>query len=104
MVICSDTVSYPRPHAYGINKILANFQVKSYECFKLGDTEADIMEAVNAKCLPLGITSSRLMRKLMYDGGAHTVINNLCSLPKLFSPIARYTDDSVYCWQQKLKN
>ncbi len=38
---------------------------------------------------------NQLIRKLIYNSIAYIVMNNLYSLSKLFSLIARYTDDSV---------
>jgi len=76
-VITADDVGMPKPAPDSILKACAKLGVKPKNTVYAGDTEADIMAAKNAGCIPIGIISGGTERRVLRELGAAYVFKNL---------------------------
>lgn len=55
VMISGDDVECPKPHPEGINKVLAQLNIKSDEAIFLGDSDADILAGLRANVHTIGV-------------------------------------------------
>jgi pyrophosphatase PpaX len=63
-IITSDDVANLKPHTEPFEKALAHFSVSPSKCLMVGDTEADIAGARNAKIDSVGVTYGTLGKEI----------------------------------------
>jgi len=77
LVVCSEEVGSPKPAPDGILAVCEKMKVKPKDAIYAGDTEADIIAAVKAGCMPIGIMSGGTDRKTLRALGATYVFDDL---------------------------
>ena len=78
--VSSEQVKLGRPHPYMINRLMTINNINNpYNVIKIGDTENDVLEGLNAKCgLSIGVLSGS---GNIYDlSKSHLIINNKIDL------------------------
>ena len=65
-----EDVGVPKPAPDGIIKMCKHLKVKTKDTVYIGDTEADIIAAKSAGCIPVGVVSGGTERRTLRDLGA----------------------------------
>lgn len=77
LVMSAEEVGAPKPAPDGILAVCEKMKVKPKDAAYAGDTEADIVAAVKAGCIPVGIMSGGTDRKTLRALGATYVFDDL---------------------------
>jgi len=78
--ISSEQVKFGRPHPYMINRLMAMNNINNpYNVIKIGDTENDVLEGLNAECgLSIGVLSGS---GNIYDlSKSHLIMNSVMDI------------------------
>ncbi|MEM2974038.1 MAG: HAD-IA family hydrolase, partial [Candidatus Micrarchaeia archaeon] len=67
----------PKPSPDGIIKMCKTLKMKPRNAVYIGDTEADIIAAKNAGCIPVGVMSGGSERRVLRDLGAAYTFKNV---------------------------
>jgi phosphonatase-like hydrolase len=83
--IASDEVEEGRPQPFMIQSLMQRVGVDNpAEVIKIGDTEADINEGINAGCLmTIGVTTGAFTREQLEAYHPDYIINDLAELPSI---------------------
>jgi phosphonatase-like hydrolase len=83
--ICSDEVEEGRPQPFMIQSLMERAGVDDpREVIKIGDTEADVNEGINAGCLmTIAVTTGAFTKDQLEPYHPDYIINNLSELPAL---------------------
>lgn len=86
-MVCSDDVLKGRPYPFMIEKIMQQVGVTdSQKVIKVGDTEVDVNEGLNANCLySIGITTGAFTRQELIVYAPSFIIDHLSELEKIIS-------------------
>lgn len=86
-MVCSDEVPKGRPYPFMIEKIMHQVGVTdSQKVIKVGDTEVDVNEGLNANCLySIGITTGAFTRQELIVYAPSFIIDHLSELEKIIS-------------------
>ena len=84
-MVCSDEVPKGRPYPFMIEKIMQQVCVTdSQKVIKVGDTEVDVNEGLNANCLySIGITTGAFTRQKLSIYKPSFIIDHLSELEKI---------------------
>ena len=84
-MVCSDEVPKGRPYPYMIQKIMQQVGVtNTQKVIKVGDTEVDVNEGLNANCLySIGITTGAFTRQQLSLHKPSFIIDHLSELEKI---------------------
>ena len=84
-MVCSDDVPKGRPYPFMIEKIMQQVGVTdSQKVIKVGDTEVDVNEGLNANCLySIGITTGAFTRQELSIYKPSFIIDHLSELEKI---------------------
>ena len=87
-MVCSDEVPKGRPYSYMIEKIMQQVGVTdSQKVIKVGDTEVDVNEGLNANCFySIGITTGAFTRQQLLLHKPSFIIEHLSELEKIICP------------------
>ena len=87
-LVASDEVPHGRPYPDMINKMIAELQITSPgNVAKVGDTEVDINEGINAGCkYVIGITTGAFTREALLPYKATHIIDDIADVVKIVSP------------------
>jgi len=87
--ICSDEVSLGRPHPLMIENVMQHFGIiNASEVIKVGDTEVDVNEGLNAGCkFSIGITTGAFSEDQLKPYNPHFIINNLEEMIPILNPL-----------------
>ena len=87
-MVCSDEVPKGRPYPYMIEKIMQQVGVTdSQKVIKVGDTEVDVNEGLNANCFySIGITTGAFTRQQLLLHKPSFIIEHLSELEKIICP------------------
>lgn len=81
LLVTADMVANSRPAPDMINYALHHFQIKPWECIKVGDSAIDILEGKNAKVrYSIGITTGAQTAAQIATENPDYIINNLREL------------------------
>lgn len=86
-LVASDEVPYGRPYPDMIRKIMASLGITSAEnVAKVGDTEVDINEGINAGCkYVIGVTTGAFTREQLLPYKPTHVIDDIAEVPGIIS-------------------
>ncbi len=84
-MVCSDEVPKGRPYSFMIEKIMQQVGVTdSKKVIKVGDTEVDVNEGLNANCMySIGITTGTFTREQLSLHRPSFIIDHLSELEKI---------------------
>ncbi|MFM9945992.1 MAG: HAD-IA family hydrolase [Bacteroidia bacterium] len=87
--VCSDEVEFGRPHPFMIAKIMATLNLSDVtKIIKIGDTEVDINEGINAGCkYSIGITTGAYSEDELNPHNPSFIINSLQELIPIIEPL-----------------
>lgn len=60
----------------------ADFGIEPQQAYYVGDTELDMMAAVRAGCVPIGVTTGGRTAQFLRQHGAYDVIDSVADLPQ----------------------
>jgi phosphonatase-like hydrolase len=88
MLVASDEVPHGRPFPDMINKMITELQITSPEnVAKVGDTEVDINEGINAGCkYVIGITTGAFTREALQPHNPTHIIDDIAAVVNIVSP------------------
>jgi len=87
VVLTRDEVTRMKPHPDGVTKALEIFKVAPEEAVFVGDSVIDMVAAVKAGVLPIGVVSGVRGEKDLRDSGATHVIRSIKELPELLQKL-----------------
>lgn len=95
MLVASDQVPNGRPYADMINKIMLELNISSASLVaKIGDTEVDINEGINAGCrIVIGITTGAFTKEALEKYNPTHIIGNMAELIQIVLPASVYAQN-----------
>ncbi|MGR3219612.1 MAG: HAD family hydrolase [Candidatus Anammoxibacter sp.] len=85
MVVCGDTLPKKKPDPDQINAVMSELKIERAKTLMVGDGDADIKAAVNARIHTCGVTYGFGSRPELEKNGTEVIIDHLVDMKKHFT-------------------